>query len=123
MKTLIDLANEIQNDPKNVLPLLASFRTTSSEVRSFLFSLHDVPPYIVPALLRTFALNHRETEPKIIKDLIDSNKHLGAMFVLLEDGSDWTYQGVSSSGKALCRPFNSPLLMEISSEKEIKYVF
>lgn len=123
MKTLIDLANEIQNDPKNVLPLLASFRTTSSEVRSFLFSLHDVPAYIVPALLRTFASNHRESEPKTIKDMMDCNTHLGAMFVLVEDSTDWTYQGISSSGKALCRPFNSSMLIELDPSKEIKYVF
>jgi len=70
---------------------LASFRTTSSEIREFLFSLHSVPVYIVPALIETFAGKHRENEPKTIGDLMSSDVHVGTMFVLVEDGSDWTY--------------------------------
>jgi len=102
---------------------LASFRTTSSEIREFLFSLHSVPVYIVPALLETFAGKHRENEPKTIRDLMTSDAHLGTLFALIEDGSDWSYQGISTSGKPMCRPFNSDLLMELDPEKDIKYVF
>ncbi len=102
---------------------MASFRTTSTEVRDFLFSLHQVPVYIVPALIDTFAVKHRENEPKTIRDLMSTDAHLGTLFVLVEDGSDWTYQGISTSGKPLCRPFNSALLMELDPNKAIKYVF
>ena len=123
MKTLIDLAKEVQNDPANVTSILSSFRTTSSEVKLFLLSLQSVPPYMVPALLRTFAANHREDEPKFVSDLMAQNRFMDCFFTLTEDGTDWTYLGVSSNGKALCRPINSNLVMEINAEKQIKYAF
>jgi hypothetical protein len=76
----------------------------------------------VPALLETFAMKHRENEPKIVRDLMHPS-HVGSLFVIIEDQSDWTYVGISTSGKPLCRPFNSDIIMEIDPEKEIKYVF
>lgn len=122
MRTLRELAKEIQDNPNQISELLTSFRTTSTEVRDFLFSLRQVPPYIVPALLETFAMKHRENEPKTVRDLMHPS-HVGSLFVIVEDQSDWTYVGISTSGKPLCRPFNSDMIMELDPEKEIKYVF
>jgi hypothetical protein len=76
----------------------------------------------VPALLETFAMKHRENEPKTVRDLMHPS-HVGSLFVIIEDQSDWTYLGISTSGKPLCRPFNSDMIMEIDPDKEIKYVF
>lgn len=119
----MDLSKEIQEDFKKTTDLLDSFRTTSQEVRDFLFSLKKVPPYIVPALLETFAIKHREGEPKTVGQLMSNSTHLGAFFVLCEDGTDWSYVGISSNGKAMGRPFNSDQVMELDSAKEIRYVF
>lgn len=105
------------------MELLTTFRTTSREVREFLFSLQSVPVYIVPALIVTFSDKHRENDPTTIKDLMNEDRYLGSYFVLVEDGSDWVYLGISTSGKPLSRPINSALIMELDSEKEIKYVF
>lgn len=123
MKTLSQLAEEIQNNPEKVVELLTSFRTTSSEIRDFLFSMQSTPVYMVPALILTFVRNHRESDPKTVRDLMASDRYLGNMFVLCEDSSDWSFVGVSTSGKPLARPINSSLVMELDPDKEIKYVF
>ncbi len=123
MKTLHQLAEEIQENPNKAPELLTSFRTTSSEVRDFLFGLHQVPVYLVPALIKTFAINHRESVPKTIRDLMTSDRYVGSLFVLVEDSSDWSYQGISTSGKPMGRPINSALIMELDPEKEINHVF
>lgn len=123
MKTLQQLAEEIQNNPEKVMELLTSFRTTSSEIRDFLFSMQSIPAYMVPALILTFAKNHRENDPKTVRDLMVSDRFLGSLFVLSEDSSDWSYVGVSTSGKPLARPINSALVMELDPEKEITHVF
>ena len=123
MKTLQELSKEIQNNPEKATELLISFRTTSTEVRDFLFSLQQVPVYIVPSLIDTFSMKHRENQPKKLGDLMDSMAYVGAIFVLCEDETDWTYQGKSPSGKAMCRPINSQFIFELSPDKEIKYVF
>ncbi len=117
------MAREIQENPDKAKELLSSFRTTSSEVREFLFSLQQVPVYIIPALIETFASKHRENEPKTIRDLMTSSSYVGSLFVISEDRSDWSYVGVSTSGKPLGRPTNSELVMELDPEKEIRYVF
>lgn len=105
------------------MELLTSFRTTSSEIRDFLFSMQSTPVYMVPALILTFVRNHRESDPKTVRDLMASDRYLGNMFVLCEDSSDWSFVGVSTSGKPLARPINSSLVMELDPDKEIKYVF
>ena len=105
------------------MELLTSFRTTSKEVREFLFSLQSLPVYLVPALIETFSLKHRENDPKLISDLMCGDRYLGSFFVICEDSSDWTYLGVSTSGKPLGRPINSALVMELDPEKEIRFVF
>lgn len=123
MKTLQELADEIKKAPEKVTELLTSFRTASTEVRDFLFSLQQVPVYMVPALIETFTTNHRENRPTKIADLMDSMSYVGSIFVLCEDETDWTYEGKTPSGKAMCRPLNSQFLLELSPEKEIKHVF
>jgi hypothetical protein len=123
MKTLLELANEIQNNPEKATDLLISFRTTSKEVRDFLFSMQTTPAYIVPALIQTFAIQHRENDPKTIRDLMSSDRYIGSLFVIVEDRSDWSYVGVSTSGKPLGRPINSALVMELDPDKEITHVF
>jgi hypothetical protein len=123
MKTLRDLAREIQENPSQTSELLTAFRTTSSEIRDFLFSLRQVPTYVVPALIETFAQKHRENDPKTIRDLMTSEAYVGSFFVICEDGSDWSYQGISSSGKPMGRPISSALIMELDPDKEIRYVF
>jgi hypothetical protein len=77
----------------------------------------------VPALIETFALKHRENDPKTVRDLMISDRYIGSLFVLVEDGSDWSYQGISTSGKPMGRPINSALIMELDPEKEINHVF
>ena len=123
MKTLPELAKEISKNPDQIVELLTTFRTTSREVREFLFSLQSVPVYIVPALIETFSAKHCENEPTKIRDLMDGNKFLGSFFVLVEDGSDWVYAGMSTSGKPLARPINSALIMEQDPDKDIRFVF
>lgn len=123
MKTLQNLAKEIQENPHQCSELLGSFRTTSKEVREFLFAMTTTPVYMVPALLETFALRHRENDPKTVGDLMGNRNHVGCIFVLEEDGSDWNYVGSSTSKKPLCRPFNSDLVMELDPDKRIRYVF
>jgi len=123
MKTLQQLAEEIQNNPENTISLLTSFRTTSSEIRDFLFSMQTTPAYMVPALIKTFAINHRENDPKTVRDLMTGERYIGSLFVMCEDLSDWSFVGISTSGKPLARPINSALVMELDPEKEIKYVF
>ena len=85
MKTLQQLAEEIQNNPENTISLLTSFRTTSSEVRDFLFSMQSTPAYMVPALIKTFAINHRENDPKTVRDLMTGERYIGSLFVMCED--------------------------------------
>lgn len=123
MKTLYQLAKEIQKNPDQSSELLKSFRTTSKEIIDFLLSMTTTPVYLVPALIETFALKHREGDPKTVEELMNNMSHIGSIFVLVEDGSDWHYVGSSVSGKPLCRPFNSELVMELDPSKEIKYVF
>lgn len=122
MRTLKDLAIKIQQNPAQITELLTGFRTSSTEIRDFLFSMRQVPVYIVPALIHTFAEKHRENDPQTIRDLMHLS-YIGSMFFLVEDGSDWTYVGVSTSGKPLCRPFNSAMILELDPDKSIKYVF
>lgn len=123
MKTLKELSKEIQSNPDKTSDLLSSFRTTSKEVRDFLFSLTQVPEYIVPALIETFDKGFKENHPQTLRDLMEHSAHLGSLFVLCEDDTDWQYLGKSPSGKAMCRPFNSELVLEISPDKSIKYIF
>jgi hypothetical protein len=123
MKTLRQLAQEIQRNPDQCYELLGSFRTTSKEVRDFLFAMQGTPVYLIPALIETFSLKHRESDPKTVGELMNSKGHIGSIFVLVEDGSDWHYVGSSLDGHPLCRPFNSELVMELDPSKEIKYVF
>jgi hypothetical protein len=85
--------------------------------------MRQVPVYIVPALIETFAFKHRENDPKTIRDLMQSSSYVGSLFVMIEDESDWSYVGISTSGKPLCRPFNSDLILEQDPDKAIKYVF
>jgi len=85
--------------------------------------MQTTPIYMIPALIQTFAVNHREHEPKTVRDLMTSDRYLGSFFVMHEDASDWSYVGISTSGKPLARPINSALVMELDPEKEIKYVF
>jgi hypothetical protein len=121
--TLFQLSKSVKSNPHKINELLASFKTNSTEVRNFLFSLQDLPPYIVPHLLATFATYHRENDPKKVSSLMSSSRHLGCVFVLAADGSDWVFVGVSTSGKPLGRPIASDLIMELDPEAEINYVF
>lgn len=123
MKTLGELARDIQNSPHQAHDLLMGFRTTSHEVREFLFGIKNVPVYLLPALIETFAMKHREDDPKTIRDLMQSAKYVGSLFVLVEDDSDWSYVGISTFGKPLCRPYNSDIIVELDPDKSIKYVF
>lgn len=121
--SLIELSKKIQQNPDQLIELLSSFRTTSSETRDFLLSLKNVPAYIVPALIETFAVRHRENFPMTIRDLMSDRKNVGSIFVLVRDDSDWNYVGVSTDGKALCRPFNSEIVTELDPSEAIRYVF
>jgi hypothetical protein len=85
--------------------------------------MRQVPAYVVPALIETFAIRHRENEPKIVRDMMQSSSFVGSLFVLCDDDSDWIYVGISTSGKPMCRPFNSDIIMELDPEKRIKYAF
>lgn len=85
--------------------------------------MQTTPVYMIPALIQTFYSNHRENEPKTVRDLMTSDRYLGSLFVIREDASDWSYVGISTSGKPLARPINSALVMELDPEKEIKHVF
>lgn len=123
MKTLLQLSKDIQKNPDQRSDLLNSFRTTSKEVRDFLISLNSAPVYLVPALIETFALRHRENDPSTIGDLMKTRDYIGSIFVLVEDESDWNYVGISASGNPLCRPFNSDVVMEMDASKAIRYVF
>ncbi len=123
MMNLKDLAVAIKLNPENIKDLLASFRTTSEEVRKFVLTLNSIPSYIVPDMIYFFANKHIENEPRTIHELMSQGKYLDCMFTLTEDGTDWTYLGVSPNGKALCRPINSHLVLEINTEKGIKYAF
>jgi hypothetical protein len=49
--------------------------------------------------------------------------NIGTMFVLVKDGTDWTYQGLSLRGKPLCRPINSDIIIELDEEDQIKWTF
>lgn len=123
MMSLRDLAVAIKSNPENIKDLLASFRTTSEEVRNFVLTLNSIPSYIVPDMIYFFSNKHIENEPRLVIDLMSQNRFIDCFFTLIEDGTDWTYLGVSPNGKALCRPINSHLVLEINPEKEIKYAF
>jgi hypothetical protein len=123
MKTLHDLSKEIQQHPDRKNELLASFRTSESDIRHFLFSLQEVDVYIVPALLETFAVKWKGSDqPAVIKDFIDKPWALGAVFDDIE-GNGYTFCGVTSSGKAMCRPDNTNLVVELDVNMAVKNVF
>lgn len=62
-------------------------------------------------------------QPEKLKDLMIDRSNIGTMFVLVKDGTDWTYQGLSLKGKPLCRPINSDIIIELDEEDQIKWTF
>lgn len=126
MKTLTQLSKEIQENPERAQELLVTFQTNHSEIRSFLFSLQELPVYIVPALIESFATKFRGDDPKTLDELVRQTWGVNALFTVSDrDGFNinYTYVGLSTSGKALCRPDNSNLVIELNLDTEIKNVF
>ena len=123
-KTLLELAKEIELFPERAQKLLSSFEGNTPEEAAFAKSLTNLPAYAITPLLHTFSqYSSPNSIPTKLSDLMKKQSHIGSIFVLVEDNTDWTYQGISASGKPLCRPFNSQHLLELDKDAKIKYVF
>lgn len=85
--------------------------------------MQSTPVYLVPALILTFARNHRENDPKTVRDLMVSDRFVGSLFVMSHDMSDWKYLGIDTSGKPQGQPINTCLVIDLDPEKEITHVF
>lgn len=126
MKTMNQLADDLERAPELTLELLTSFETNNTEVRSFLFSMQDIPHYIVPHLVRVFAGKYRGDDPKTLAQLVARSWAIGTVFTLQDYDKynyGFTYVGLNSSGKALCRADNSNMVFEMDIDTEIFNVF
>lgn len=79
--------------------------------------------YVIPALIETFAEKYRYHDPKTLRELMESRSNIGALFVLVNDQTDWTYVGISTNGKPMARLINSHLVLELDPNEEIRWVF
>ena len=118
-----NLANQIQRNPELKDQLLDSYETDSKEIRDFLDSLKNVVVYVVPALLEAFSSKHQEVNaPRTLKDFMIDRTFIGTLFF---DPNEllWSYVGVSSNGKPLCRPENSDIVQELNDDLILKWLF
>lgn len=123
MNDLLELSKKIQACPDHCKTLIKEFQTSDEKIKAFVYSLNYIEPFLVPAFIETFVKSQPSELPRTIGELAESKTHLGAIFVLCEDNTDWTYEGVNSNGEIMCRTFNSPLLIPMNPEHKIEYVF
>ena len=108
------------------MELLTSYPTNNRDERSFLFSMQEIPVYIVPKLIKVFAAEYKKETPKTLAQLIANDWRLGTVFTLQDHDKynyGFEYVGVTSSGKVSCRADNSNMVFEMDLDTEIYNVF
>ena len=98
MKTILELASEIQKNQEGYKALLDCFRTTDDTLRLFLFSLKEVPAPMVPELLRTFYKEQERSTYKTFLDII-RNESFGTMFEHKESGITYQWAGFNKDNE------------------------
>jgi len=99
MKTVPELAKEIENNPEQAHHLLDGFRTIDHDLRMFLFSLKSVPAQIIPALLTTFYKEQVRLEKRTVLDVIRSGD-VGVLFEVKELNKTFIYTGFDCNNNA-----------------------
>lgn len=108
------------------MELLTSYHTNNRDERSFLFSMQEVPSYVVPKLIKVFATEYKKETPKTLAQLIGNNWPLGSVFTLQDYDKynyGFEYVGVTASGKVVCRADSSNMTFEMDLDTEIHNVF
>lgn len=88
--------------------------------------MQELPPYIVPKLIKVFAVEYKHETPKTLSELISGNWKVGTVFTLQDSDKynyGFEYVGITSSGKVVCRADNSNMTFEMDMETEIFNVF
>lgn len=98
MKTILELASEIQKNQEGCKALLDCFRTTDDTLRLFLFSLKEIPAPMVPELLRTFYKEQERSTYKTFLDII-RNEPFGTMFEHKESGITYQWAGFNKDNE------------------------
>ena len=123
---MMELAEEIEKNPDQIVELLTSFPTNNRDERSFLFSMQEIPSYVVPKLIRVFATEYKKETPKTLAQLIGNNWPLGSVFTLQDHDKynyGFEYVGVTASGKVVCRADSSNMTFDMDLDTEIYNVF
>jgi hypothetical protein len=111
MKTILELASDIQREPENLKHLLDSFRTTDESLRMFLFSLKEVSPVMVPALLRTFHMEQDRANCKTFLDII-RGESVGVVFEEKSSGINYVWSGFNKD--------NEPTVVKFGTNTQIQ---
>jgi len=125
MKTLKKLAEEIQERPSDYRELLGSYQTNNEELKKFLNSMMAFDRFTVvtiPALILTFGKEFPEFyEPKTL-GILSKVAPIGTTFSTI-DGEEYFLAGREVNGFVQVKEFNTGLVMDLSVNQEIKWVF
>jgi hypothetical protein len=110
MKTVNELAREIENNQAGCKALLDCYRTTDETLRAFIISLKELPPSMVPALLKTFDGEHDKAKCKTFLDVI-KNERIGTLFEDLSNEETYTWNGFNKD--------DEPTVIKLGSTKQI----
>jgi hypothetical protein len=125
MKTLKKLAEQIQKNPSDYKSLLASFKTKNEDLQRFLANMIELDRMTVvaiPAMINAFGKNFKEyDEPETLGDLADV-ADVGTYFAT-HDGEDYELGEYRDDTTITCKEINTGLIMHLSKDTAIKWVF
>jgi hypothetical protein len=114
MKTVLELASEIEKNQEGYKALLDLFKTNDDGLRLTLLAYKDLPAQIVPGLLRSYSRLQFELElatKKItVNDILNSTTYF--MFELEEDQKTYVFRGYYE---------NQAMFVELG-KNELKYI-
>jgi hypothetical protein len=122
MKTVPELAKEIEQFPESMNQLLDSFRTTDNDLRMFLYSLKQVPAPIVPALLITFYREQERTIKKTVLDVVKNNS-VGLLFEVIKLNETYQFTGFDKDQCPTFCKIGDSTQVYLDMEMGIKWLF
>jgi hypothetical protein len=119
MENLREASRKIQQDPFQCKEILSEVRTTNEEVRSFILSIKDMNPLIIPALIETFIIENSKIT--VFEDIV-KRERVGTIFTCLEDNIDYVYCGFNN-GFPWCVVLGEDQQVMMTNHSKIKIKF
>jgi hypothetical protein len=125
MKTVLELATEIEKNKEGYKALLDLFKTTDDGLRLVLLAYKELPAEIVPPLLRTYnreKIQHEISSKRLtVNDVVNvlSGVHI---FELEEDQKTYVFRG-NLEGKAMFTELGKSDLVALNLSSPVGRLF